>query len=399
MPDHIDIIIKARERISLLCQKGFPFVDSAFFENPTVLEAGLLLRRMIPGVEPDEISQLLLHPKRIHQLKLSDLVNDLKNAHETRFWYRGQAAIRRTLYFGHVDRLARLEPRIGSFGAAFECLIPSAFRTFTKSKPASWKAYRNQPALEVFSGLIGCVIRSDNSELKDRLVDFLFASQLMLIQLIQPSWHFELERNPHVEGTTLFQECLDLVSLSQHYGFGSVMVDITRDIDTAVWFATRDWETGHLVRHPGEQGVIYRFDESKIRFLVKTVFQHSTSDVRNFGAFGIADISSRFAGIADRPRAQQGGSLLGMENLIVNFLLCEYGAIEIFSFDHDHVSGEETAKILEDICPPGDPGETLFVSGKSHPITAQEFRRFLEERAVPTADINRILESFNAGVL
>jgi hypothetical protein len=80
VPDHIDIIIKTRERISLLCQKGFPFVDSAFFENPTVLEAGLLLRRMILGVEPDEISQLLLHPKRIHQqigvvdFRLSDTI-------------------------------------------------------------------------------------------------------------------------------------------------------------------------------------------------------------------------------------------------------------------------------------------------------------------------------------
>jgi len=399
VPDHINIISKARERISLLCQKGFPFVDSAFFENPTVLEAGLILRRMVPAVQPDEISQLLLDPKRIHQPKLSDLVIDLKNAHEPRFWYRGQAAIRRALYFGHVDRLARLEPKLSSFGAAFECLIPSAFRTFTKSKPANWKAYQHQPTLEVFCGLIGCVVRGDNAELKDRLVDFLFASQLMLIQLIQPNWHFELERNPCVEGTTLFQEHLDLVSLSQHYGFGSVMVDITRDVDTAVWFATRDWETGHLVRHPGEQGVIYRFDESKIRFLVKTVFQHSTSDVRNFGAFGIADISSRFTGIADRPRAQQGGSLLGMENLIVNFLLCEYGAIEVFHFDHDRVSGEETSKSVGNICPPGDPGETLFSSGKSQPITAQEFRRFLEEREVPAADINRILESFNAGVL
>jgi FRG domain len=58
----------------------------------------------------------------------------------------------------------------------------------------------------------------------------------------------------HHEGVKLCD--LELLALLQHYGAATHLLDITRDVTTALWFASEDPET---------TGVVIAFDESGIR--------------------------------------------------------------------------------------------------------------------------------------
>ena len=63
---------------------------------------------------------------------------------------------------------------------------------------------------------------------------------------------------------------LRLISVAQHYELGSVMVDITNEVDVAVWFATHRFANGDIARGDhDERGVIYRFDKEVIEKFVR----------------------------------------------------------------------------------------------------------------------------------
>ena len=43
------------------------------------------------------------------------------------------------------------------------------------------------------------------------------------------------------------------------------MIDVTKDVECAMWFATRKWVTGEIAgSDDGSPGVIYRFDGHEI---------------------------------------------------------------------------------------------------------------------------------------
>jgi hypothetical protein len=157
---------------------------------------------------------------------------------------------------------------------------------------------------------------------------------------------------------------LQLISLAQHYEYRSIMIDVTKDIDCAIWFATHEWDTGELAGSAdGSPGVIYRFDRAKIAELMQN---HLTGPgampppaITSMGIFGHADISEQFD-FLKRPRAQQGGSLLGMENFLTHFLIKLYGGATVFEFDHTTVKDIQIHRTRDDICPPNDSGLDIF---------------------------------------
>lgn len=61
------------------------------------------------------------------------------------------------------------------------------------------------------------------SPLRGLLPDFIRHSLLSLIKLLQPRWRFRLDALGYAPGTSVLQSTMDLISLAQHYEYGSTM--------------------------------------------------------------------------------------------------------------------------------------------------------------------------------
>jgi hypothetical protein len=145
-------------------------------------------------------------------------------------------------------------------------------------------------------------------------------------------------------GSTVAKEVFDLISIAQHYEYGSLMVNVSTSIHASVWFATRDWKTGKVAgSSDGSPGVIYRIDAKKMEGILDRHISRpgavASPAFQAMGIFGLADIRQRFT-FLDRRRSQHGGSLLGMENVVTHFLMHINEAIE--AFRHSSVTGSET---------------------------------------------------------
>lgn len=208
------------------------------------------------------------------------------------------------------------------------------------------------------------------------------------------------------EGSTVPQAMLDLISIAQHYDYGSIMVDVSTSIGAAVWFATRDWESGNVAgSSDGSPGVIYRFDAGKIAGLIARHIAGPGATpppaLHAFGVFGLADIANRFD-FLERPRLQHGGSLLGMENVITHLLMLMNDAIEVFPFDQASVTGRETAFDADDIRPGHDRGVEIFRPHdkfSTEPLRESELRDLLAWMGMAGERIERLVELRAAGVL
>jgi hypothetical protein len=233
-------------------------------------------------------------------------------------------------------------------------------------------------------------------ELADEFLDDAIFSTLQI--LFMDKMKLTRDDSLLVPGTTIPARQLDFISLAQHYEYNSVMVDVTKSLDAALWFATRNWETGEIDRPSDcDSGVIYRFDQERINSAINLRLTGSGAIVppivQTMGIFGFADISSKFDNIAARPRAQEGGSLLGLENFLTMYLLRE--VTTIFHFKHASVSGPETSYTREQIRPSNDPALRVFQpNGKlvsREPITVEELDRFLCEQKVGNERRSRLV--------
>lgn len=372
-------IAAIRRRLNDLCACNLPLLDAAHLVEGRGLALTLLSRecRIDRSPQGDARVSLMLPARRFHNL--AELVRVLENEHQARYWYRGQSTVYPVTY------AARQRGQTTLYN--FESMIPSSFRAYTRSSPADWTGFKIPLPLDEFAAPLRAMWQGKQPELNRLASEFLDSAiaEIARIGLLgRVNLHFGEELL--APGTTLSKDQMKLVSLAQHYEYSSVMVDISRSIDVAVWFATRNWKTGAVAgSRSGGAGAIYRFDSSQIVKMMGELHREDKGapvPIPNLGAFGSTDIHDQFHNVAMRPNSQQGGSLLGMENFSINVLLKHFEAVEAFHFDHASVKGDETTQTKDTIQPPADPAlATFWPDGRQvggEPITAPELRAFLE---------------------
>jgi hypothetical protein len=298
-------------------------------------------------------------------------------------------------------------PGINPIHVVLDALVPSAFRSFTRPKPATWRQFRLAPPLDYLSGPARAIFASRNRDLGGLLLKAIDAMLFDAMRVgLLGQMNLGYSDTLLAPGSTVAAVMLDLIAIAQHYEYGSIMVDVSTSIDASAWFATRDWETGRVAASDdGSPGIIYRIDAKK---LVGILDRHVKGEgalappaMQAFGVFGLADISDRFA-FLDRPQRQHGGSLLGMENVIIHYLMHINKAIEVFPFDHASVTGSETSLGRDDICPPSDHGVEIFRPSAKYsadPVKSDELRGFLSWMEEEPGRINHLAEMRDAGII
>jgi hypothetical protein len=352
-------------------------------------------------------SYIDLRPPAQSTKSLRAVKSKLETEHRGGFWHRGQRMQRECLYKGSIPRMEGSTPDINPIHVVLDALVPSAFRNITYAKPAAWEQFHVAPPLDYLAGPARAIFASRDPTLGKLL---LTAVDHMLFDAFRVGQaekiNLGLAESLLAPGSTAAQATLDLISIAQHYEYGSIIVDVSTSIDAAVWFATRDWVTGNLAgSEDGSPGVIYRIGADRIfdilRKHVNGPDAMPPAALQAFGMFGLADISERFD-FLDRPKAQSGGSLLGMENFVTHFLMQINGVIDVFPFDHSSVSGSEIALARDDICPPYDKGAEIFRPSAKYsaaPVTDDELLRFLEWMNVESAKIRHLIEMRQFGII
>lgn len=342
---------------------------------------------------------------------LRDAVDRLTAEHESQHWYRGQSAQYVAVYEGPL-------PSLGNVRVAFDALMPTYFRAVTTPVPAEWDragATQDQPPSAYVVRPLRAMMRSPQDEMGRFVVRFLVDIRMRAIARAlsrKSGWlvsHAESEAQS-LPGTNLARSHLDLIALAQHYEFGSVMVDVTKSVDVASWFASRRYADGSVIAEARTPGVIYRFDKHQIDEVLRTRFVHrddSPADAaRTFlpqlGLFGLVDISDFPPLIARRPGAQHGGSLFGFENSVLHLMLCEGTAVEAFTFPHGPRDADATGLTKERLCPPGDPALTTFGPEDDHgdaPLSPDELDTFLRGTEVAADEREQLVRLLREGVL
>jgi len=391
---------KRRGDLSRLCQNGFPIIDSLYWEHPSPKVGGWFVLQLHQADPPARGTFVDLRYPTHASRRLAQVIEVLNKEHQPNYWYRGQRVRRECVYRGTVPAIDRFRRGLTPIEAILEALAPSAFRHITENKPANWSEFTLVPPTDYLAGPMRAIMANDEPALHHLLLQCLDwmvfeAARLALSDKVKLGY----DDNLLAVGTTLARHSLDLISISQHYEYGSIMIDVSKDVDTAVWFATRDWKTGEITKSSdGSPGVIYRFDAQKI----KTMMDQSVNGpgamapllVQTLGVFGLADISNSF-NFLGRPQAQKGGSLLGMENILTHFLIGMQRAAEVFLFDHDSVHGNEISLARGNICPPHDKGHEIFRPDRKYPatpITPDELDQFLRKMGTESADRVRLVE-------
>lgn len=403
----LEQVLESRRRLERFPQLGFPIVDGIYWDSPSPGIGALFLMQLMAARQRDGIAQIDLRFPADAPRSLSAVVAQLRAEHREGFWYRGQRARRSCVYRGAVPRMEDVAPGINPITVQLEALIPSAFRSHTGSSPANWKTFKLAPALDYFAGPARAIFESGDRSLGELL---LTAIDHMVFDVIRFSLadkvNLGYSKDLLAPGVTTPHEMLDLISIAQHYEYRSIMVDVSSSIDAATWFATRDWSSGAVAgSHDGSPGVIYRIDAHKVLGILDKHINGpgalAPEAMQTVGMFGLSDISERFE-LLQRPRAQEGGSLLGMENVVTHFLMHLHDAMTVFSFDHASVQGSETPLTRNDICPPGDRGDEIFRPANqfsSTPIEPCELQNFLYRMDMPADRIQHLVELRREGVL
>lgn len=393
---------------------GFPHADELYFDNPGPMMAGWFAMQASGAIQPHPVAtppgSLLLDPPVKHFGSLSELSRFLKSEHRSGFWYRGQSKRFSCLYRGALPRLSEAFPHITDVSVTFEGIIPSVYRRVVASQPADWRSVARQTSrLNLLAPAIRAIAGSANAgarQLAARfIVDAARAGELlvMLGMGVQPS--ADIRSSLFAEGTGVLRSELELTALSQHYEFGSTMIDVTFDVDVATWFASHKWSDGSVLASPGMNGFIYRFDRGAIvRMLSDRLLWGSGRSpfIPHVGLFGVAEIAHLPAHVGKRPAAQAGGSLFGMELSCNYFLLDAYRAMSVFSFPHNSVTGNETPRTLNDLCPADDPGTRLFdptLRSSTHPLTNTEITTFLQAEGTSSSDVSAVIRMRGLGAM
>jgi hypothetical protein len=409
--DVIAHVIDRRRELSQMCGHGFPLVDGLYWDRPSPMLAGLLLRTLRLRASASGGSVLDLRYPSSSPRSIDETIAALKRAHKPGMWYRGQRSRRSCRYQGTIPAIDRsavsLSRRYNPIEVILEGTVPSFFRSITRADPAQWSRFLLRPPLDNFAGPVRAILASREPRLHSLLADVLdqlLFENIRLLQLDRVVLGYDDKLL--AAGTTVPHATLEMISLSQHYEYGSIMIDVTRDVDTAVWFATRDWSTGEVAgSDDGSPGVIYRFDGHRLQAMMRN---HLTGPgampppaVNNIGVFGLADISERFRYLG-RPSAQHGGSLLGMESFLTHFLIWKSDAARAFEFDHRTVASRGTALTREDICPSADAGLDIFRPHRKFPNTPipwEELKDSLAMLEISPERRSHFVEMRKAGVI
>lgn len=387
-------------------ENGFPIVDNVYWRDPSPMVGGLFLMQLQKAKAMTGAAAIDLRPPARASRPLSSVVAELEREHQPGFWYRGQRMRRSCFYEGKVPRMEGAAPGINPVHVAIDALTPSSYRTYTRTTPANWSLFKLIPPLDNFAGPARAILASRERDLGELLLKAIDAMLFDAIRVANVGRaRFGYDAAMLAQGSNVPQAMLDLISIAQHYDYGSIMVDVSTSIGAAAWFATRDWESGKVAgSNDGSPGVIYRFDAGKIAgYMDRHIAGPGAMPppaLHAFGVFGLADIASRFS-FLDRPRLQRGGSLLGMENVVTHFLMLMNDAVEVFPFDHKSVTGRETAFGADDIRPEHDRGVEIFRPHdkfSTAPLGESELREFLSWMGMAGERINRLIELRQAGV-
>ena len=352
-----------------------------------------------------------------HFASLSDLVAFLRKNHRPHYRYRGQTRRYRTTYLGSVPGLEKWGHINGPITVRFEGLIPSVFRNVISSDPANWNSHSYPAKLEQVSQALGAIVRSDHEPLRSLVADYfrdvvehsaIFAKYALTGRVKLELPLSVLER--FAPGTMTPNTLLRLISVQQHYGRGSVMIDVSTDMAVATWFATHHFSTGDLVdTHTDALGVMYRFDADAIKTFPQQWDNIAARQGNSFalhsvrgpaGLVGIKDIAEMDVAFGLRPRAQAGGSILGLENSAFYLYDDLARAIEVFTFPISSVTGRETPLEREDICPRNDPAEAVFNNtGGGGNLPEEELKMFLGDRKFSSSDVEHILTLRREGLI
>lgn len=396
---------------------GFPPLDDVYYNNPSVRVGGWIgfwlsefksnRFNLIPG------KSRLGSGSVQHFGSLQELSSVLSHQHHDSHYYRGQTGRYETFYRGRIPNLAQVIPWAQEIEIAFESMIPSLFRPLfnaNSNSPPDWQSYRYPSLLDQIAPAIRAIIKSRHEAIRNLLAEFI-REELRLLALRDLAslrgWNLKLPPEVYASMTNVPKRLLKIISLSQHYEYQSVMVDLTSSVDVAVWFSSHNW-SGQLMNSSDKLGVIYRFDQSIVNAMLEKELQEQGTAahlVRKAGLFGLIDISAMETDFGLRPQRQAGASLLGLENSITFMLLDAYkaaGAIDVFTFPLRSADGKETKLSKERLCPADDPVLAVFdESGRdlNQPILDEELSGFLEDEAFPRADIDMIRRARKAALI
>lgn len=378
-------VASKRHAFNKLMALGFPLVDSLYLDKPSPMVAGYLAWLAEQGTKPPSGGARLDLRVKVKPIRsLRDVLSQLNVEHRPRYWYRGQRKRYECLYRGEIPRLREFRPSFLPLEVILDAVIPSIHRAFVSKQPANWQAYELLPPLDYLAGPARAVILSDHVELRKLLIAvideaLIFAISLGLVDRAKLTFGDHLRAT----GTTVPHATMDFISIAQHYEYGSAMIDVTRSTDVAAWFASRDWMTGQIASAgDGTPGVIYRFDAERISAILDAHLDGPGAtpppELAPVAIFGLADISTCFPDLK-RAAAQAGGGILGMENFVMHLMMDMKGGVEAFPFRHETVRGDETSLTRHDICPPDDPGISIFRPEErvsSEPLTEAEIMTF-----------------------
>jgi hypothetical protein len=368
---------------------GFPPIDRLYYENPSIRLGGFLafvLKHFEDGrpafnLVPGESRYARAYYQRFSSL--DEFSPFLRESHDpNKHCYRGQTKRRRVAYRGAIKRLSEAFPELSPLTITFESLIPSLFRSVLLGDTANWEGCRYPSPLDTIVPAIRAVADSGHEALRRLLADFLMDLRLVAVNnlLIRLGADPRGSLPEQFPLTNVSKKLATLVSLSQHYEFGSCMIDITSNPDVAVWFASHSW-SGEPVTLQGQDGVVYRFHADKInKALHKELMAETPAQLAIFATalLGLVDIGCLPEAFGLRPRRQYGGSIMGLENSVAMYIMDVYEAIETFTFPLSTVTGKETALTKEDLAPPDDPVASVFNPQYRHdvtPLTADELAR------------------------
>lgn len=357
----------------------------------------------------------MLNVPRNRYDSLSSLVHDLKEDDDNSTYYRGQSSRYIAQYEGEIKKLKEAQI-CDELHVQFESLVPRRFREdFDTLQRPDWDSYQYPTFLDQISTGVRAVMKCQYSPLRNLLKSYLVEiaenPTYAVHRVGQEEGFFQVDipEDLTIGRTNVQDSLLKLISISQHYEFGSAMTDITNSVDIAAWFASHSWKNGDLIQDNNSgHGVVYKFKKFDTNRINQTIYEeirdespegHRITATRLLGKIDISDMGKEFG---KRPQAQQGGSILGLENTIVYMLLTMEDVLEVNTFPLSSVTGNETSKTLSDIAPPNDPLLNVFDSDESYPsgpIRNEEYDNFLRNEGVYSELRERILRYNEAGIL
>jgi hypothetical protein len=130
-----------------------------------------------------------------------------------------------------------------------------------------------------------------------------------------------------------------LWSLAQHYELSTALIDLTEDIDVAIWFATNEWRACRPKPDNGF-GCVYRFDLPRLAKVLTNYRLQKNQELASLPgfnrvpAFFVRRLSNIISGGALRPAHQRGASVFGFDQPLVLLTIAQYAIVEVFEFEH-----------------------------------------------------------------